>query len=76
MIRGSATTDNRFSYLTPYCSDLVYRYEWSSSRKWEKLPPTPYKNSALVIIDGTLTAVGGRNGSHTTNKLFTLQQDR
>ena len=76
MIRGSATTDDQFTYLTPYCSDLVYRYEWSSSEKWEQLPPTPYKNSALVIIDGTLTAVGGRNGSHTTNKLFTLQQDR
>ena len=58
MIRGSATTDDQFSYLTPYCSDQLYRYEWSSSEKWEQLPSTPYKNSALVIIDGTLTAVG------------------
>ena len=31
-------------------------------------------NSGLVIIDTALTAVGGYDGSHFTNKLFTLQQ--
>ena len=43
--------------------------------KWDQLPPCPYSDSALVIIDGELTAVGGVEGrSSFTNKLFTLQQ--
>ena len=33
-------------------------------------------DSGLVVIDGVLTAVGGRDGSHYTNKLFTLRQSR
>ena len=41
---------------------------------WERLPHSPYRNSGLVITDGELTAVGGWDGSHRTNKLFTLQQ--
>ena len=72
MIRGSATTDHQFAYFTPWNTNSVYRYEWNAE-KWEQLPPTPYHNSALVMIDGTLTAVGGGGGSHTTNKLFTLE---
>ena len=43
-------------------------------RKWEELPPCPYRDSGLVIINGQLTAVGGQAGSRRTNKLFTLQQ--
>ena len=44
---------------------------WRNGRNL--IPPTPYPNTTLVIIDGTLTAVGGWGGSHTTNKLFTLE---
>ena len=57
----------------------MYRYKWSTE-KWDKLPPCPYRNSALVIIDGTLTTVGGyENNFFTntfTNKLFTLRGRR
>ena len=39
------------------------------------LPPYPYRNSGLAIIDSELTTVGGGYGrSHCTNKLFTLRQ--
>ena len=72
MERGSATTDHQFAYFTPYGSDLVYSYEWNTEQ-WNKLPSCPYLNSALVIIDGTLSTVGGY-GSGYTNKLFTLRQ--
>ena len=73
MTRGSATTDHQFAYFTPYYdSNLVYRYEWNTEQ-WNKLPSCPYRNCALVIIDGTLTTVGGY-GSGFTNKLFTLRQ--
>ena len=73
MKRGSATTDDQFSYLSPLGSNSVYSYRWSTER-WEQLLPSPYRNYGLVIIDSELTAVGGWNGSHRTNKLFTLQQ--
>ena len=73
MRRGSATTDHQFAYFTPYDSNSVYRYEWNTEQ-WNELPSCPYLNSALVIIDGTLTTVGGVYRSGYTNKLFTLRQ--
>ena len=73
MERGSATTDDQFVYFTPLGSKLVYSYQLSTE-KWEELPPSPYGNSGLVIIDGELTTVGGWGGSRYTNKLFTLRQ--
>ena len=39
------------------------------------LPPCPYRNSGLAIIDSELTTVGGQDDRcHPTNRLFTLQQ--
>ena len=74
MWRGSATTDEQFAYFTPLDSNLVHRYRWNTE-KCEELPPSPYRDSGLVIIDGELTAVGGEDGSrYNTNKLFTLRQ--
>ena len=73
MERGSATTDHQFAYFTPFNSDLVYSYEWNTEQ-WNELPSSPYRECALVIIDGTLTTVGGISRSDRTNKLFTLQQ--
>ena len=72
MQRGSATTDNKFAYFTTGDSK-IYKHEWSTV-KWEELPPSPHRNSGLVIIDGELTAVGGYGGYRPTNKLFTLRQ--
>ena len=73
MIRGSATTDHQFAYFTSYYSNSVYSYEWNTEQ-WNKLPSSPYRDCALVIIDGTLTTVGGFSISGRTNKLFTLRQ--
>ena len=75
MLRGSATTDHQFAYFIPWNSNSVYRYQWSSE-KWTKLPPCLSSASALVIIDGELTCVGGMYGSNVTNKLLTLRQSR
>ena len=72
MYRGSATTDHQFAYFTSFNSNSVYSYEWNTEQ-WNKLPLCPCLNFALVIIDGTLTTVGGY-GSGYTNKLFTLRQ--
>ena len=75
MNRGSATTDGQFAYFTPHGSTSVYRYEWRGE-KWEELPSYPYRNFGLVIIDGKLTAVGGRDGFRYTNTLLTLRQKK
>ena len=73
MSRGSVTSDGDFAYFMPHYSYSVYRYEWSTG-KWYELPPCPYRYSALVVIDGTLTTVGGNDGSHDTHKLLTLRK--
>ena len=73
MMRGSATADDQFVYFSPGGSNSVYRYQLNTE-KWEGLRSSPYDDSGLVIIDGELTAVGGRDGSRYTNKLFTLRQ--
>ena len=75
MIRGSAVTDQNVAYFTPYGSNKVYRYTISTD-EWLSLPPCPHCNSALVIIDNELTAVGGYSGVNFTNKLVTLRQGR
>ena len=75
MERGSATSDLQYAYFMPSDSRSGYRYEWSTE-KWDELPPCPYSYSALVIIDGALTAVGGWDSPHYTNKLVTLRQRR
>ena len=74
MTRGSATTDQHFAYFTSFNSNSVYSYEWNTEQ-WNKIPSCQYRNCALVVIDGTLTTVGGDDyGSGYTNKLFTLRQ--
>ena len=73
MRRGSATTDGVFAYFMPFNSHSVYSYEWST-QKWDELPPCPYVNFSLVIIDGALTTVWGEDEYVYTNKQFTLRQ--
>ena len=74
MRRGSATSDGEYAYFMPRDSYSVYRYKWNTE-KWDECPPCPYCYSALVIIDGALTAVGGWDGSRT-NRLYTLRQSQ
>ena len=75
MSRGSAAIDQNVAYFTPFGSNKVYRYKISTD-EWLSLPPCPHSNSALVIIDNELTAVGGSSGGYRTNKLVTLRQGR
>ena len=74
ILRGSVTTDHQSAYFRSSGAKLVYSYEWNTE-EWKELTYTcPYRNSALVMIDGALTTVGGGSGSEYTNKLFTLRQ--
>lgn len=74
-IRGSAVTDHQFIYCTSGGSNALFRYEWNID-KWLELPALPYIDSGLVIINGELTAVGGRAGPQRTKDLLTLRQDK
>ena len=75
MCRGSATAaaDHQFAYFTPASSNTVYRYVWNDEL-WNELSQCRYSNSALAIIEGELTTVGGERGSNHTNKLLTLRR--
>ena len=78
LLRGSAVADLNNVYCMTFNSNSVYRYQLREDQ-WNVLPSCescPYKNSGLVVIDGVLTAVGGWDGSHYTNQLFTLRQSR
>ena len=74
-------TDGRFAYFTPFDSTELYQYEYSTE-KWSDLPPCPYRDSGLAIINRELTTVGGKDSRHRwddrypTNKLCTLLQSK
>ena len=72
MHRGSSATHNNMIYITPFNSNSVYQYIVSRD-KWQALPPCPYRNAGLVIVDGALTAVGGKEGTFCTSRVFTLR---
>lgn len=66
MRRGSATTDHEFSYFVSEGRNCntVYVYQWDSE-KWKDLPQCRLSNFALVIVNGDLTTVGGRDNKNT-----------
>ena len=74
LARGSVEFNNNFAYFTQSCSRRLYRYQWSTEEWKEIQPGLCYYNSSLVIIDGKLTAVGGRDRDQYTNKILTLEQ--
>ena len=75
MNRGSATTDGRFVYFTLSGSTSAYQYDFTSD-KWNQLPSCPFCGSGLAMVAGELTAMGGYDGPHFTNKLVTLRQGK
>ena len=73
--RGSSTTDGQFAYFTSWDSNSVYKYEMNTE-KWEELPPCPHQNCGLVIVESSLTVVGGWNYTPYTNEVLTLQHGK
>ena len=71
MVRGSATTDGKIAYFTPLHSKAVYKFDLSAGI-WQKLPPCPYFDSGLAILDGKLIAVGGHEEHRSTKMLYTF----
>ena len=73
--RGAAVVDGSVAYFMHWkgetCSYSITR------NKWSELPKYPYENSALAVVNGQLTAIGGCEDlrkKHTyTNKLRSLR---
>ena len=72
VMRGSATVDHQFAYFTPAGSYSVFSYEWNT-KQLKPLSQCQYRDSALVVIEGQLTAVGGESESGYSKKRMTLQ---
>ena len=72
MLFDSCTSDGLMTYFRNYSTDNVYAHN-AATGKWNKLPKCPHINCALVVVNGVLTAVGGRDSSYNvTNKLLSL----
>ena len=71
MRRGAAASHSNMAYFNPWGSTALYCYE-SQQQQWRRLPDCPSENSALVMIEGRLTTVGGGEYGRPTNSLASL----
>ena len=74
MVRGSATFDELSAFFMPFGFTTVYTYYWNT-KKWAKLSPCPYSDSAIIIMGNSLIALGGNDIFQTAGgKLYTIQK--
>ena len=75
MSRGAAVVDGGVAYFMHW-EGLTCSYN-STNKKWSELPKYPYRYGSLAVVNGQLTAIGGRDDRYTyTNKLLTLRESR
>ena len=75
MYRGSAVTHGDTIYCISHSSYIIYSYH-TDQDEWKKHANCPYRNTALIFIDGYLTTVGGRKERETTNKVLSRKGGR
>ena len=74
MSRGSATVCGNMAYFRPDDSRQVYSYN-SEKEEWSTLPGCSTHNFTLTVVNGHVTAVGGRHNTlpyKLTNTLLSL----
>ena len=69
MYAEQAIADGNTAYFSE--TGLVYEYD-SKEEKWSELPKCPQRFGSLAILNGLLTAVGGRRSGKPTNTLLSL----
>lgn len=71
MRRGSSVASrlDTSAYFLPRGSATVYKYE-STENQWTELIACPNRDSALVMIDNQLTAIGGANENGVSDALY------
>lgn len=67
MSKGAAVADYKFAYFISFDSQ-IYCYQMDADQ-WSELPPCPYKNPGLVVVQD-LTAVGGGDELNNYATLF------
>ena len=76
MSRGSAVTVCNTIYCISEYSYTIYSYQVDKD-EWEEHCECTYRNTALTIINGYLTAIGGVNeGGQITNKVVSWKGGR
>ena len=72
MYRGAAVVDGGVAYFLN-CDGQTCSYN-STNKKWSELPKYPYRHGSLAVVNGQLTAIGGRDNTLLcTNELLTLR---
>ena len=79
MSSGSATVSGSIAYFGADGSSQVHAYNLYTE-EWSTLPECPTYNFTLSVVNGFLTAVGGRQNAildhfQVTNTLFSLMQE-
>ena len=72
MRKPSVVEDGNMAYFNPRDSNDVYSYK----QTWSSLPQCPCKFSSLAVVNGLLTAIGGKLGADVTNQLLSLTGER
>ena len=75
MYRGSAAVDGSMVYFntwtTSSSSHSVHAYDLEKE-VWSQMPECPHECFTLAIVNGLLTAVGGKQSGNSTNTLLSL----
>ena len=76
MWRGSAVTVNNIIHCISDRSFTIYSYQVDKD-EWEEHAESTYRYTALTIINGHLTTIGGEDrGGQVTNKVLSLKGGR
>ena len=75
MSKPSIVVDGNMAYFNPAWSNDVYSYN-SEKQTWSSLPECPSKIPSLVVVNGFLTAIGGKQDGDVTNQLLSLTGER
>ena len=70
MASGSSVVHGDVAYLRPAGKTQIYTYN-RTTREWSELVECVHLDSTLVVIDDTLTVVGGRERHTSTGTLLT-----
>lgn len=75
IFRGAAVTHHNTVYCISRFSSTVYHYQLEKD-EWQKHSQCPHSATGLAIISDVLTAVGGKEGPQTTNKLVSWRDGK
>ena len=71
IFRGSATVDGSMAYFRSGGTGTIHAYD-TDNDAWSQLLECPRENFTLAVVEGLLTAVGGKQSDKPTNTLLSL----